>query len=630
QSAIGPLASVLAIAREVGGDTAESPAASAGQLSRLLESLARDAPCVLCLDDAHLADAESLELFEAALLATAPGTRLLVVESVRGEHSAGASSLALGELSDDDVALLIASRLGARLVPPELFEALVDRTGGHPLFLEEALQTLVAGALVDVHDGVARLRDGAEIRLPASFEALARARVKELDASSRRVLAAAAVSGPGAPPERVAALAGLPPSSEEEIVWQLVRGGFARRDDDGGLHLSAVYADAVLSIVGHEDEVELCRAAAQALAQSSTFEDLAARAGHLERAGDVVEAARAHLAAAQAAKAQGAGAAAAGHLARALGGLDTAADVEHAVEQLAELGPTQTLGIDVEDALAHALEVIDTSPSAAARASVRLTLARLLGRAPESAWVLLDAAAAIEGHDPAELARARVAVARAAGYPARGIEAARLLVGAVDADPASLRDAAQLAVWARETELARGALARADAVSPAPRRLLGEALSLEGKAEEAELELARALRDLRKGDDREEHARAALSYAAILLGDAGRRFSALSEASRAARSAGNREIVEMAAMHLDAFSASDDAESIERLDRRTSAARVRGWTLGSLVGATLSAEVGGASRETAGALAREATDLGHAVLAARLAAVAVTKRSDDT
>ncbi len=554
-----PFGVAEALLVELGGSAPD--AVGAASVAYVLEGVARDGPVIVAIDDLALADPESRELIDAAAGLLAPGTRLLLVDAARGEAEAGTNVFAIGELPDDEIAQLVAARLGARIVPPELFEPLVARTGGHPLYVEEALRELVEQALVEVDRGLAVLRPGAEVRLPASLEALARARVAALSPLTLRVLRAAGVSGPGAKPDRIATIAGLPPDSASEIVWQLVDGGFARLDEVGGLHLASLHRDAVLDAMTRDEVVALHLAAAGALGGEASAADLAARADHLERAGDEREAARVRAAAARALVATGALAPAAAELVRALGALDAPLEVEAAIEDLARIRAGSGIRVDVEPALAHAIEIIDTAAAEPVRAVARVRLARMLPNAPESAWVLLDTAETMSfaDHDT-ELARARVAVARAATTPLPGLESARLLAAGAERDAGALEDAAAVAVVAGERELARALLDRLGDTPVSARRLRGELAALEGDDPEAERLLHLACERAREADAQDELARARLALGELYgrRGDDGRSFAAFTEAARAARAAGSVDLAELAVLHLDALAAAHD------------------------------------------------------------------------
>src|SRR5262249_34260250 len=128
---------------------------------RMVQSLCEDRLHVFAWDDAHSIDRTTLE----ALVSTAgrsPGLRAVFVLTVRAPEDESAEApfmkkaalqeafaahphthhIELRQFSDDDSAKFIASRVNAKVVPPELLGFCRDRAGGHPLFLEEMLMEL--------------------------------------------------------------------------------------------------------------------------------------------------------------------------------------------------------------------------------------------------------------------------------------------------------------------------------------------------------------------------------------------------------------------------------------------------------------------------------------------------------
>ena len=173
-----------------------------------VEGAARRAPLVLVLSDLHWADPVVLELVDVllercrrsplVLLATSRGALGERWSVPTGRHNAAVVHL---EPLDAAAAGQLVDALAARQLPAELRDAVVDRAGGNPLFLEE-LVALVGDAEVDEAVGLLR---GGELRgLPDTLRGLVAARLDGLDEVARRVLEDAAVWGRSG---RIAALA---------------------------------------------------------------------------------------------------------------------------------------------------------------------------------------------------------------------------------------------------------------------------------------------------------------------------------------------------------------------------------------------------------------------------------------
>jgi class 3 adenylate cyclase/tetratricopeptide (TPR) repeat protein len=162
---------------------------------RFFEGLAEHSPLVLVLEDLHWAD-EGLLDFVDHLVDWAAGVPLLVVASARPELLArrpdwgggkpNASTVSLSPLSDDETTLLVHGLLDRTLLPAELQSALVERSGGNPLYAEEFAR--IAGDRRG-SDG------GSDLPLPETVQGLIAARLDSLAPSEKALLQDAAVVG---------------------------------------------------------------------------------------------------------------------------------------------------------------------------------------------------------------------------------------------------------------------------------------------------------------------------------------------------------------------------------------------------------------------------------------------------
>ena len=158
---------------------------TAWAVRRLLETLAREKPVVLVLEDLHDASPAMLDLVEhVATLARAP--ILLVVLArpelldARPDWGGGmrGASILLDALPPERAASLL-DNLVARPVAPERRAAILRAAAGNPLFLE---QLLVAS-------------EDDDLSVPDSIHALLAARLDRLGEEERRVLQTASVFG---------------------------------------------------------------------------------------------------------------------------------------------------------------------------------------------------------------------------------------------------------------------------------------------------------------------------------------------------------------------------------------------------------------------------------------------------
>lgn len=164
-SDVASLCRALGVAVEID----RRPSLLADALARLLAVVRMGRPLVLILDDADAIDRPSLDVI-ASLVGSAAARALpvlvLLVQTLAPATrratrvdglEVGKDDLVVDDLDEDAVAQILATRLGARLIPPELFELSIECAGGHPYLLEELVHELVDLALVRVRGGVAEL-----------------------------------------------------------------------------------------------------------------------------------------------------------------------------------------------------------------------------------------------------------------------------------------------------------------------------------------------------------------------------------------------------------------------------------------------------------------------------------------
>ena len=118
-----------------------------------LEGLARQAPVLLLLEDAHWCDPTTLELFDRVVERTASLSVLLLI-TFRPEFSppwaghAHVTSLGLSRLGRAAAGAIADQVAGGRELPAELLDAIVGRTDGVPLFVEELTKAVLEMGLL--------------------------------------------------------------------------------------------------------------------------------------------------------------------------------------------------------------------------------------------------------------------------------------------------------------------------------------------------------------------------------------------------------------------------------------------------------------------------------------------------
>jgi predicted ATPase len=205
------LAGVEALQRKVQGATRER---MLREMSEGIEVLTEQRPFILLLEDLHWSDVSTLELI-AALTRRQERARLLVigtyrpVEMLSKEHPLNevmqelhahhlCAELALGLLSEADVAEYLRARFPVNALPASFAQALHQRTEGNPLFLVNVVDDLVAQEVIAQGEEGWTLQGGVaaiEGQVPESIRHLIAKQSKRLLPAEQRILQAASVAG---------------------------------------------------------------------------------------------------------------------------------------------------------------------------------------------------------------------------------------------------------------------------------------------------------------------------------------------------------------------------------------------------------------------------------------------------
>jgi DNA-binding CsgD family transcriptional regulator len=217
------------------GDAAIAPASAAelerqalfGVMRDFLNRISRLAPLLLVMEDVHWADEATVLLLRHLIRFTRTRRILMVVtcrtpEGTQGtdalnrlladlERQGAESLLALDELNLDDVGAMVAG-LAGREPPGYICEALYERVGGNPLFVEQVVKHLLEdGRLFDSRDRWIELSSFDALPIPASVRHVIERRLAGAVGETRQLLAAAAVAGRRADYELLAGVTDLQP-----------------------------------------------------------------------------------------------------------------------------------------------------------------------------------------------------------------------------------------------------------------------------------------------------------------------------------------------------------------------------------------------------------------------------------
>lgn len=172
---------------------------------RVLETLARQEPLVILLDDLHWGQAMFLDLVEH-LVDWVRDAPMLVVSLTRPElrerretvtepGNRATDVIQLGPLSEDHSLEFARKLLGGQQLPPALLRRVLDTAAGNPLFLGETVRMLVDDGLVDDHRSARAPAGGWQTLVPPTISALLSARIERLGPEERAVIERAAVIG---------------------------------------------------------------------------------------------------------------------------------------------------------------------------------------------------------------------------------------------------------------------------------------------------------------------------------------------------------------------------------------------------------------------------------------------------
>jgi serine/threonine protein kinase/tetratricopeptide (TPR) repeat protein len=219
-------------------------------IRRLVRALAQRRPVLIVIENLHFIDEPSLRVLEEWANARHPLPILGISTSRPGPRAEGFAAhdhvavIELHELDRTAAREMIVRRFEDPREADELADAILARTGGHPLFIEEILASLLHRGTIAWNAQARHLlvRDrGAEIELPPSIEAALQARVDELAPDDRDTLLGAAVLGRSFRASELAALLDRPVGRSLAV---LVDAGLVERDQSGErgevLHFSTV------------------------------------------------------------------------------------------------------------------------------------------------------------------------------------------------------------------------------------------------------------------------------------------------------------------------------------------------------------------------------------------------------
>jgi class 3 adenylate cyclase len=359
--------------------------------------LAASRAVVFCLEDLHWSDPSTLEVLDQLLGRVASLPVLVIVTARREfEHAwppgAPVDAIELGALPSSATEAIVAHVTQGVPLPREVLDAIVSRTDGVPLFVEELTKAVLEHARPSQPPGTPS-RPAPAISIPTTLQDSLMARLDRLS-EGKRVAQLGAALGREFSRELVAALDLLPAEVVATGIEQLAAAELVTRTEIAGAKAyafkHALIQDAAYASLLRTDRRRYHGRIADVLAAS--YREVAHRqpeliAHHLIEAGRGPEAIDPLLAAAQSSLDRGATTEAKHHLERARGGTAAMLDEtkrwerELQIEMLFAKAARATGGYaspDVENAYSSALELSERLAAASsAEVSTQMLVARL-------------------------------------------------------------------------------------------------------------------------------------------------------------------------------------------------------------------------------------------------------------
>lgn len=219
-----------------GGTPQEKKARLFGILLAQMEGLSRQRPMLMVLEDAHWLDPTSEELFER-MVDKIRGLPILLVVTLRPDGPTPFTNfphvtlLSLNRLGRPASRTLIHMAAGERSLPPIVIEAILSRTEGVPLFVEELTKAVLEAAIwkTTVGNGDPELAGPLPpLAIPETLQDSLMARLDRL-APAREVAQIAACIGREFEEDVVAAIAGYPEPQLAGALGQLCLAGLIQR-----------------------------------------------------------------------------------------------------------------------------------------------------------------------------------------------------------------------------------------------------------------------------------------------------------------------------------------------------------------------------------------------------------------
>lgn len=261
---------------------------------------------VFVVEDAHWIDGPSDDVIAAFATKTA-ATNSMFITTYRPEfrgalHRSAATRIILHSLGRAPARQAVCQLLGSHPSVSQLSSRIADTAAGNPLFAEEIIRDLADRGVLKGARGAYRLLEGVElISVPPTVQAVLAARIDRLGAPAKSVLNAAAVIGSHFDADMIQM---VHPQATPERLAELVAAKLIDQTEFVPLQRFCFHHPLVRS-VAYDSQLQATRArthasVAEAVQRRKPFSDEKAAliAAHLEAAGDLPDAYRWHMRAA--------------------------------------------------------------------------------------------------------------------------------------------------------------------------------------------------------------------------------------------------------------------------------------------------------------------------------------------
>lgn len=238
--------------------------------SRFFEALAARNPLIFVVEDLHWADDAMLDFLEhltdwavssPILVVTTGRPELFSIRSAWGGGKRNAVTISLSPLNSEHAAVLLGALLESTVLDAAVQQAILDRSGGNPLYVNEFVRLANDRGLLNDAGGIA------DLPLPDSVQAIVAARLDLLQPDEKSLLQAAAVIGKVF---WMGALQALRPSLASAVLGRgLIRRELIRPVRDSSMQGQQEYAfshslirEVAYGQIPREDRAQLHQAAA--------------------------------------------------------------------------------------------------------------------------------------------------------------------------------------------------------------------------------------------------------------------------------------------------------------------------------------------------------------------------------